>query len=83
MSKGFVLQTTVLFILGQTFVMTSTWAFGITGTVLGDDFGIPMDHRVEGFPLKVLRDTMFVGSAMCFAATELWCVPRSRGSYWV
>jgi len=39
----------VLFILGQTFVISSTWALGITGTFLGDYFGILMDHRVEGY----------------------------------
>ena len=39
----------VLFIIGQIFVITSTWALGITGTFLGDYFGILMDHRVEGY----------------------------------
>ncbi|KAF8200304.1 phospholipid methyltransferase-domain-containing protein [Pholiota molesta] len=62
----------VLFILGQLFVITSTWSLGITGTFLGDYFGILMDHRVEGFPFNVLRDPMYVGSTMCFAATALW-----------
>ncbi|KAI0061290.1 phospholipid methyltransferase [Artomyces pyxidatus] len=62
----------VLFSLGQTFVVTSTWALGVTGTFLGDYFGILMDHRVEGFPFNVLRDPMYVGSTMCFAATALW-----------
>jgi phosphatidylethanolamine/phosphatidyl-N-methylethanolamine N-methyltransferase len=38
-----------LFLVGQTFVITSTWALGITGTFLGDYFGILMDHRVEGY----------------------------------
>ncbi|KAI0350927.1 phospholipid methyltransferase [Trametes cingulata] len=61
-----------LFIVGQTFVITSTWALGITGTFLGDYFGILMDHRVEGFPFNVLRDPMYVGSTMSFAATALW-----------
>ncbi|KAJ7157939.1 phospholipid methyltransferase [Mycena crocata] len=61
-----------LFLLGQTFVVTSTWALGITGTFLGDYFGILMDHRVEGFPFNVLRDPMYVGSTMSFAATALW-----------
>ena len=65
----------VLFVLGQTFVVTSTWSLGITGTFLGDYFGILMDSRVEGFPFNVLRDPMYVGSTMCFAATALWCVP--------
>ncbi|KAF9007061.1 phospholipid methyltransferase [Cyathus striatus] len=61
-----------LFIVGQTFVVTSTWALGITGTFLGDYFGILMDHRVEGFPFNVLRDPMYVGSTMCFTAASLW-----------
>jgi methylene-fatty-acyl-phospholipid synthase len=38
----------VLFGLGQLFVVTSTWQLGITGTFLGDYFGILMDARVEG-----------------------------------
>ena len=63
-----------LFAAGQTFVITSTWSLGITGTFLGDYFGILMDSRVEGFPFNVLRDPMYVGSTMCFAATALWCV---------
>jgi len=61
-----------LFIIGQTFVITSTYALGITGTYLGDYFGILMDHRVEGFPFNVLRDPMYVGSTLCFAAGALW-----------
>ncbi|KAJ3500066.1 hypothetical protein NLJ89_g9953 [Agrocybe chaxingu] len=61
-----------LFVVGQVFVVTSTYALGITGTFLGDYFGILMDHRVEGFPFNVLRDPMYVGSTMCFAATALW-----------
>ncbi|KAF8958586.1 phospholipid methyltransferase-domain-containing protein [Flammula alnicola] len=61
-----------LFTIGQLFVITSTWSLGITGTFLGDYFGILMDHRVEGFPFNVLRDPMYVGSTMCFAATALW-----------
>ncbi|KAF8346621.1 phospholipid methyltransferase-domain-containing protein [Amanita rubescens] len=61
-----------LFALGQTFVITSTWALGVTGTFLGDYFGILMDHRVTGFPFNVLRDPMYVGSTMCFVATALW-----------
>jgi len=61
-----------LFIIGQTLVLTSTFVLGITGTFLGDYFGILMDHRVEGFPFNVVRDPMYVGSTMCFAATALW-----------
>ena len=61
-----------LFAAGQTFVITSTYALGITGTFLGDYFGILMDHRVEGFPFNVLRDPMYVGSTLSFAAVSLW-----------
>jgi phosphatidylethanolamine N-methyltransferase len=69
-----------LFAAGQTFVITSTWSLGITGTFLGDYFGILMDSRVEGFPFNVLRDPMYMGSTMCFAGTALWCVlPYSCG----
>ena len=61
-----------LFAAGQLFVLTSTYALGITGTFLGDYFGILMSHRVEGFPFSVVRDPMYVGSTMCFLATALW-----------
>ena len=44
-----IIVSAALFIIGQTFVITSTWALGITGTFLGDYFGILMDHRVEGY----------------------------------
>ncbi|KAE9399379.1 phospholipid methyltransferase [Gymnopus androsaceus JB14] len=54
------------------FVLTSTWQLGITGTFLGDYFGILMDAKVEGFPFNVLRDPMYVGSTMCFTAGALW-----------
>ncbi|KAF8671955.1 Phosphatidyl-N-methylethanolamine N-methyltransferase [Rhizoctonia solani] len=62
----------VLFVVGQTFVLTSTWALGITGTFLGDYFGILMSERVTGFPFNVVENPMYVGSTMCFAATALW-----------
>ncbi|KAF9645190.1 phospholipid methyltransferase [Thelephora ganbajun] len=62
----------VLVGLGQLFVVTSTWQLGITGTFLGDYFGILMDHRVEGFPFNVLRDPMYVGSTMTFVGASLW-----------
>ena len=36
---------------GQLLVITSTWALGITGTFLGDYFGILMDHVSFTFEL--------------------------------
>ncbi|KAH9970260.1 phospholipid methyltransferase [Russula compacta] len=62
-----------LFAFGQTLVVASSWALGFTGRFLGDYFGILMDHRVEGFPFSMLRNPMYVGSTMSFAATVLWC----------
>ncbi|KAF8658418.1 hypothetical protein AX16_001969 [Volvariella volvacea WC 439] len=62
----------LLFIIGQTLVISSTWALGITGTFLGDYFGILMDARVEGFPFNILNDPMYDGSTMCFLAGALW-----------
>ncbi len=34
----------ILAIFGQVLVISSTWALGVTGTFLGDYFGILMDH---------------------------------------
>ena len=66
----------LLFIIGQTFVITSTWALGITGTFLGDYFGILLDDRVEGFPFNVVENPMYIGSTICFVAGALWWVNR-------
>ena len=42
----------VLFVYGQTLVITSTYALGITGTFLGDYFGILMSEvRINSYPL--------------------------------
>ncbi|KAI6002379.1 phospholipid methyltransferase-domain-containing protein [Pisolithus orientalis] len=69
----------LLFIVGQVFVLTLTYALEITGTFLGGYFGILTNDRVEGFPFNVLRDPMYVGSTLCFAATALWCYKRPAG----
>ncbi|WWC70528.1 uncharacterized protein I206_104479 [Kwoniella pini CBS 10737] len=62
----------ILFASGQTFVITSMWALGVTGTYLGDYFGILMSHRVTSFPFNVLSDPMYVGSALTHLGTALW-----------
>lgn len=61
-----------LLITGQVLVLSSTWALGITGTFLGDYFGILMDKRVEGFPFNVVDNPMYIGSTLCFIAGSLW-----------
>lgn len=48
------------------------WALGITGTYLGDYFGILMDDIVTGFPFNVTGSPMYWGSAMSFAGSALW-----------
>ncbi|KAJ2486330.1 Phosphatidyl-N-methylethanolamine N-methyltransferase [Coemansia sp. RSA 2050] len=66
------LAAALLFVSGMTFVTTSTYALGITGTFLGDYFGILMKERVTGFPFNVLANPMYVGSTLSFLGTALW-----------
>jgi phosphatidylethanolamine N-methyltransferase len=61
-----------LFLTGNTLVLTSMWALGVTGTYLGDYFGILMDAPVTSFPFNVSEAPMYHGSAMSFLATALW-----------
>ena len=48
------------------------WALGITGTYLGDYFGILMDDMVTGFPFNVTDAPMYWGSASSFLGTSLY-----------
>ncbi|EMF16670.1 phospholipid methyltransferase [Sphaerulina musiva SO2202] len=57
---------------GNVLVLTSMWALGITGTYLGDYFGILMDEIVTGFPFNVSGSPMYYGSTMSFVGTALW-----------
>jgi len=61
-----------LLISGNTLVLSSMWALGITGTYLGDYFGILMDDMVTGFPFNVTDAPMYYGSAMSFLGSALW-----------
>ncbi|KAF9108218.1 Phosphatidyl-N-methylethanolamine N-methyltransferase [Mortierella sp. AM989] len=60
------------FFIGNLFVLSSMWVLGITGTYLGDYFGILMDERVTSFPFSVNDDPMYNGTVMIFLATALW-----------
>ena len=51
--------------------MTSMWALGVTGTYLGDYFGILMDEMVTGFPFSVCSAPMYYGSTMSFLGTAV------------
>ncbi|KAF4125592.1 phosphatidylethanolamine/phosphatidyl-N-methylethanolamine N-methyltransferase [Geosmithia morbida] len=56
---------------GNTLVVSSTWRLGITGTFLGDYFGILLDEMVTGFPFNVVSAPMYWGSTMSFLGTAL------------
>ena len=56
---------------GNVLVLSSTWALGITGTFLGDYFGILMDDIVTGFPFNVTDAPMYYGSTMSFLGSAL------------
>ncbi|KAF7860849.1 hypothetical protein EAF04_008367 [Stromatinia cepivora] len=65
-----------LLICGNTLVLSSMWALGVTGTYLGDYFGILMDKMVTGFPFNVSSAPMYYGSTMSFLGTALlWGKP--------
>ena len=71
---GFVPQALAVALVasGNILVLSSMWALGITGTYLGDYFGILMDKIVTGFPFNVTGSPMYWGSTMSFAGTALW-----------
>ncbi|MBW0506702.1 hypothetical protein O181_046417 [Austropuccinia psidii MF-1] len=60
-----------IFALGSVLVGSSMWALGVTGTYLGDYFGILMDKMVEGFPFNLFSSPMYDGSTLCFFGTAL------------
>jgi phosphatidylethanolamine N-methyltransferase len=62
----------ILFIAGNVLVVSSMWALGITGTYLGDYFGIYMEKRVTSFPFNITDNPMYNGSVMSFIGTALW-----------
>jgi phosphatidylethanolamine N-methyltransferase len=47
------------------------YALGITGTYLGDYFGILMNERVTTFPFNVTDAPMYYGSTMSFLGTAI------------
>ena len=61
----------VLIASGNVLVLSSMWALGITGTYLGDYFGILMDHRVTSFPFNVTDAPMYYGSTLSFLGTAI------------
>jgi phosphatidylethanolamine N-methyltransferase len=62
----------ILFAAGNILVLSSMWALGVTGTYLGDYFGILMDAPVTGFPFNVTGSPMYWGSTMSFLGVALY-----------
>ncbi|VVT53755.1 uncharacterized protein SAPINGB_P003733 [Magnusiomyces paraingens] len=62
----------ISFAIGNVLVLSSMWALGITGTYLGDYFGILMDNIVTDFPFNVCANPMYYGSTLSFLGTALW-----------
>lgn len=62
----------VFFGVGNVLVLSSMWALGVTGTYLGDYFGILMDDIVTSFPFNVCNNPMYTGSTLSFLGTALW-----------
>ncbi|KAI8588387.1 phospholipid methyltransferase-domain-containing protein [Geranomyces variabilis] len=59
-------------VIGNILVLSSMYKLGVTGTYLGDYFGILMEERVTGFPFNVLDNPMYFGSTLCFLGGALW-----------
>ena len=56
----------LLFSTGLVLVLSSMWALGLTGTYLGDYFGILMDEKVESFPFNVTNNPMYYVRSLPF-----------------
>ncbi|CEJ91106.1 Putative Methylene-fatty-acyl-phospholipid synthase [[Torrubiella] hemipterigena] len=66
------LASYALFAVGNLLVVSSTIRLGITGTFLGDYFGILLDEMVTGFPFNVTSSPMYTGSTMSFLGVALY-----------
>ena len=65
-----------LFAFGNVLVISSMYALGVTGTYLGDYFGILMDHRVTGFPFNINDNPMYNGSSFFGNSIMVWETSR-------
>lgn len=59
------------FIVGSVLVVSSMYKLGITGTYLGDHFGILMKDRITTFPFNIVDHPMYYGSSLCFLSIAL------------
>ena len=66
------LLSAILFGTGSVLVVSSMWVLGVTGTYLGDYFGILMDAPVTSFPFNVTGSPMYWGSTLNFLGATLY-----------
>lgn len=57
---------TLCIIGGLTMTISSMFRLGITGTYLGDYFGMLKSSRVTSFPYNIVDNPMYVGSTIAF-----------------
>lgn len=62
---------TLLIAIGTVLVLSSTWSLGITGTFLGDYFGLLLNKRVTNFPFNIMNNPMYWGSTLNFLGYSL------------
>ncbi|CAD2213561.1 Phospholipid methyltransferase, putative [Angomonas deanei] len=60
-----------LLAFGSVLVVSSFLRLGITGTYLGDYFGILMDEMVTAFPFSHFENPMYLGATLNFLGTSL------------
>ncbi|KAK7195326.1 phosphatidylethanolaminen-methyltransferase-lik e protein [Novymonas esmeraldas] len=60
-----------LFAAGTTLVMSAFWRLGVTGTYLGDYFGILMEERITSFPFSHFENPMYLGATLNFLAASI------------
>jgi phosphatidylethanolamine/phosphatidyl-N-methylethanolamine N-methyltransferase len=77
-----VLLGALLYATGGVLVATSMWRLGVTGTYLGDYFGILMDARVEAFPYSMFDSPMYDGATLCFMGKSILYVCTAPAGGW-
>lgn len=55
-----------LVVAGLTLVVTSFYQLGLTGTYLGDYFGILLPYRITAFPFSHFEHPMYDGASLAF-----------------
>lgn len=70
----FVLAGVAMYATGCVLVASSMLRLGITGTYLGDHFGILMVRKVTAFPYNYFDSPMYDGATLCFLGKAILCV---------